>query len=92
MPQAPTPAVSVTMTDVVYQNNRYLVRFSNGHEDEFQTLEEVGEYVSQLGTVENAERLMLAWALARDANLTGNVWRGKTLTLDLSAAAPLKVQ
>lgn len=70
---------------------RILVQFSDGTIEEFPGYEAMENYVFQSQTVDGAKVFLIAWWLARNPGNT-RIVIGKTLTFDLSAAAPIKVQ
>lgn len=59
----------------------------------YNSLDEMKERVLAIQTTETARSLAIAWWLARQPDGTNaNLIVGKTLTFDLSAAQPIKVQ
>lgn len=86
-------ACSATITGLVWQNDRYYLRFASGTEYEFDSLEAIAAYAEEIQTVDNAEKLAIAYWLARDDDLSNiNIILGKKLTFDVSQPSPIKVQ
>lgn len=88
-------AVTVTMRNVTLEpGGRVLFEFSDGSGFEYASLADVRGELSQLDSaMGNAQRLLIAWWLARDDGASNpNLVEGKTLTFDLGAANPIRVQ
>lgn len=86
-------SVSATLqTYTQTPEGKIYVSYADGSGWEFNSLQEAVEFCSQLETPDTAQRLLLAWGLARhaDGNLRSVI--GKTLVFDTSAAASIKVQ
>lgn len=86
-------AVSVTMQSLTI-GTPCRFRFADGAELEFNSLDEVKRTLGELDRDPNMARLLqIAWFLARqpDGN-NPNLVIGKTLTFDLSANNPIRVQ
>lgn len=88
-----TVPATAKITSIVYANDRYYVRYADGTEYEFGSVEDMYWYASEVQTTDNAQRLLLAWWLARNPTASNtNLVVGKTLTFDLSTPSAIKVQ
>lgn len=88
-------SVTVTCTGVVKDatTGHYYIRFADGTEYEFGDLEGLQTMGMDMESVDTAQKLLVRWWLARSRNASNvNLVVGKKLVLDLSAAAPIKVQ
>ena len=97
--QSLTEAVSAKITRIftapegapLATAEKIYVYYSDGSSYEFGSFEDIMNWASEMQTPDNAQRLAVAYWLARNPS-NPNIIVGKTLTLDLSAAAPIKVQ
>jgi len=88
-------AVSVTLTTIIKEpapSTRCLINFSNGTQLEFGSLAEVKEFVRDIETTENAQKLIVGRWLAQhpDGDGTASI-QGRTLTINMSAVNPVSV-
>lgn len=74
-------------------DGRITVTWGDGSSSEFLNLAEIKARIANMESRELTENTLFAWFLARqpDASST-NIIVGKTLTLDYSAANPIRVQ
>lgn len=73
--------------------NRIIVMFADGGGYEFAGFEHLQDWILALQTKDTAERLAVAYWLARDDDGSNpNIIIGKTLTFDLSVPSPIKVR
>ncbi len=95
MPQAATvEKTEATITKIVKKANGQIeISFSTGETMFFGGVEDIQNYFMPLQNSETAKMLLLAWWSARSSDLSNtNLVIDKTLTFDLSAASPIKVQ
>ena len=91
-------ATTIDVLDVLkHPDGRLEFRFSDGTSDTYQSLAHARDVIAGLDTGIEAEafvrRLVVAWFLARSADASNvNLIKNKSLTWDLSAPAPLRVQ
>jgi len=85
---------SVTVTAVVKMPDGTIkISTSDGSTLSWTSLEEMLTFFIPLQNPDVALQLLLAWWIARSPDASNeNLIEGKTLTLDLSAANPIKVQ
>jgi hypothetical protein len=89
-----SPAIGKITAITIQPNGNVWVQYDMGEGQIFQSLEDLNnQLVSTLQTRDNARLLLLAWWLARQPDGTNaNLVIGKTLTFDVAAAQPIKVQ
>ena len=88
-------SVSVTLVSIVKAaSGRVYINWSDGSQTEYGSLDTILTGLSEVGSDPNlAKAFLLAWWVARSPDGSNtNMVEGKTLTLDLYAADPLKVQ
>ena len=87
---------SVTCTDVriVPETGKWYVAFSDGTSLEFSSLQDMKDTIAEVDADPvTARRILIAWWLARSPDGSNqNLVEGKTLTFDLSAPNPIRVQ
>lgn len=95
MAQADSVSCTATIKAVTTApNGTMYVLFSSGVQYEFPNgVSDLQDFAMGIQTQDNAERLAVAWWIARDDDANNpSVIIGKTLTLDVSSPSPVKVQ
>lgn len=88
-------AVNALLADwQVLGDGKIKIVWEDGHSNLFLNLDEVKAYIRELDADPvTAERLLIAWFLARSADGSNtNLVEGKRLTFDLANAQPIRVQ
>lgn len=74
-------------------NGQVEVAFADGNTLFFSSIEDVKEFCRMIQTADTAKQLLLSWWLARSPDASNvNLVLNKTMTFDLTAAQPIRVQ
>lgn len=86
--------VQATVSSIVANaNGSYLVTFGDGSGVEFNSADHLKRFAMEAETEDLAKKLVIGWWMSRNADLSNvKLVEGKTMTLDMSAPALLKVQ
>lgn len=91
--QAIEPSTATLVDWQVAPNGAIAITWSDGSGTVVNDLATLYEEIASLSTVDTAKLLLVAWFLARQpAGEVPNLVIGKTLTLDLAAPQPIRVQ
>lgn len=86
-------ATTVVLKDVIKSGSIVRIRFASGFEYEFSSLEQLTEWVSEVDTTDVVQKLCVAWAQARSADLSNIATiRNKDFIFDPAAANMIRVQ
>jgi hypothetical protein len=87
-------AASVTLTDfTIGGDGSVTITYADGSGFLFASLQDLRDSLQDVDSADMAKKFLHAWFLARQPDASNvNIVEGKTLTLDLSNANPIRVQ